>query len=355
MTDRKDVQISFCLPVYNVREYLDACIRSIYAQNITDFEIICVDDASTDGSREELEKIAENHKEILVLYNETNRGIGYTRNRAIKSSAGKYIWFVDADDMLVPDTAGLYLDVAEKTGADAVLGKCISFPEDVEVLPRFSGSGSYKTVGFADPDQFYSIGSRGLVCFGVWTGIFRRAFLLENDVFFHEEIEALEEYTFYVEFGVKSPRVTSVDHYGYYYRLRASSASHESAKLRKLPEAAKTVLRVMEKLCVSCPRYEYTIRANMAKIERWVETCLVRLSDTDYVKKTLRYFKEKGFYPHARGLAAYMVKPQGRCRMLRTVFYRALRIEPFFWTIHYVLKIFGFFRRRGNRTGIEKG
>ena len=355
MTDRKDVQISFCLPVYNVREYLDACIRSIYEQNIADFEIICVDDASTDGSREELERIAENHREILVLHNESNLGIGYARNRAIKNCAGKYIWFVDADDMLVPDTAGLYLDIAEKTGADAVLGKCIVLSDPENALPSFSGSDSFKTVDFSDPDQFYGVATSGRVCFGVWTGLFRRAFLLENDVFFHEEIEALEEYTFYVEFGVKLPRVVSVDHYGYYYRLRASSASHESAKLRKVPEAAKTVLYIMEKLLVSYPRYEYTIRANMARIERSTETCLVRFSDTDYVKKTLRYFKEKGFYPHSSSLAAYMMKPQGRCRMLRTVFYRALRIEPFFWTIHYVLKIFRFFRRRGNRTGIEKG
>ncbi len=129
------VQISFCIPVYNVKDYIGACIHSIYAQNLLYFEIICVDDCSTDGSLEELKRIAENHQEITVLSNASNRGIGYTRNRAIQNSTGKYLWFVDADDMLVPDTAGLYYEIAEKTRADVVLGKCICIPKSSESCP----------------------------------------------------------------------------------------------------------------------------------------------------------------------------------------------------------------------------
>ena len=347
---QQNVQISFCLPVYNVKEYIGECIRSIYEQNLSSFEIICVDDGSTDGSREELERIAENHREMIILRNESNKGIGYARNRALKRSAGKYIWFVDADDMLVPNTAGLYIDIAEQTQADAVLGKCISFSESTTVLPAASGSDHYRIVDFSDPDQFYSVGRSGIVCFGVWVGLFNRAFLVENGVFFREEIRALEEFTFYVEFGVKARRVASVDHYGYYYRLRAASASHGGADLMNVPEAAKTVLRIMESLCLTHSAYAYSIRVNMAKMERYVETCLARSQDTRYVRETLKYFKERGYYPHSIGLPAYMLKAGGRGGVKHAAMVWALRIEPFFWMIHYACKLRRFLKCRGRRV-----
>ena len=288
MSNTHEVQISFCLPVYNVKEYIEACIRSIYEQKLTSFEIICVDDCSTDGSREELERIAEMHHEIVVLYNDSNRGIGYSRNKAIRHSAGKYIWFVDADDMLVPNTVGLYLDIAEKTSADAVLGKCISFSGSAEALPPAVGTDRCEMVDFTDPDQYYSIGRTGYPCFGVWVGIFRRSFLLENEVFFRENIRALEEFTFYVEFGVKAKRVASVDHFGYYYRIRTDSVSHSRDSLKIVPEAAKTVLPFLESLCMTYPAYERSIRVNMTKIVKYVEYCLVRSRDTQYTRKTLK-------------------------------------------------------------------
>lgn len=347
---QQNVQISFCLPVYNVKEYIRECIRSIYEQNLSSFEIICVDDGSSDGSCEELEKIAKIHPEMTVLHNESNRGIGYTRNKAIKHSTGKYIWFVDADDMLVPDTAGLYYDVAEKTQADAVLGRAVSFSESMAVPPTVVGSDDYKIVDFSDPDHFYSTGSRGYVCFGVWAGIFRRKFLTENDLFFYEDIRALEEFMFYVEFGIKASRVISIDHYGYYYRLRADSVSHEKASLKNVPEAAKTVLCILEDLCRTHSAYAYSILVNMAKIERYAEICLIRLSDTGYVRQTLKLFQKQGFYPHRTDLPAYMLKPQGHGRIIRAVIYRALRIKPFFWTMHYAYKLCRFLKQRMHKA-----
>ncbi len=339
----RDVGISFCIPVYNVKAYLEACIESIYAQGISNFEIICVDDCSTDGSREELERIAENRREIVVLRNDANSGIGYSRNRAIRRSAGKYIWFVDADDMLVPNSAGLYLDIAEKTGADAVLGKCMGFTDSTEALPAFTGSDSCKMVDFSDPDQYYSIGRTGYPCFGVWVGIFRRAFLMENEVYFHEEIRALEEFTFYVEFGVKAKRVASVDHYGYYYRVRPASASHGKESLKNVPEAAKTVLPAMKRLCERYPAYERSIRVNMAKITKYAEYCLAHSPDTQYVRATLGFLKEQGFYPHSLGDSAYLLRDGSRRKWILS---RAWRIEPCFWAIHYACKFRGFLRKQ---------
>lgn len=344
---RQDVQISFCLPVYNVKEYLDACIRSIYRQNLSGFEIICVDDGSTDGSGEELERIAALHQEIVVLHNGSNRGIGYSRNEAIQKSVGKYLWFVDADDMLAPDTANLYLDVAEKTDADVVLGRCVGFSQSDESLPHDTGTDHYEAVSFSDPDRFYSRSARGYVCFGVWAGIFRRAFLAENGLFFREDIRSLEECTFYAQFGVKAKRVVSVDHFGYYYRHRNDSVSHGEKRLFYVAEAAKTVLGLMEELRLSHPDFDESLRILMTRIERNTEYCLVRIPDAAYVRETLRLLKEKGFYPHGVGSKAYMLRDQNaKLRVLR----RALRMEPFFWMIHACYRLRRFLGKRGKST-----
>ena len=77
------MRISFCIPVYNAKSYLASCIESIYAQNIDQFEIICVDDCSTDGSFELLNDLCAKYPELVVKRNETNRGISYARNLAL--------------------------------------------------------------------------------------------------------------------------------------------------------------------------------------------------------------------------------------------------------------------------------
>lgn len=263
------------------------------------------------------------------------------------------IWFADADDLLVPDTAALYLDIAEKTRSDIVLGKCISFSESSEVLPTAVGTDHYKIVDFSDPDQFYSTEKSGAVCFGVWVGIFRRDFLIENDVFFREEIRALEEFMFYVEAGVKARRVASVDHYGYYYRLRTTSASHEKACLKNVPEAGKTVLPIMEDLCSAHSEYAHSIQVSMSKIERYAERCLVR-SDTAYIRQTLSFYRRKSFYPHRVDLHAYMLKTRENGGIKRAVINWALRIEPLFWIMHYAYKLRQLLKRREKEAGERK-
>ena len=322
--------ISFCIPAYNVREYLPSCIESIYKQNLTQFEIICVDDCSTDGSSELLHDLSAKYPELVVKRNETNMGISCSRNLALKMSRGKYVWFVDSDDMLVPDTVKTYLSIAEKESADAVLGTVIGFRDGS--LPEYKkGTDKYHPVSFSNMDDFYPKRPSGYPCFGVWLGVFNRSFLLTNNIWFRENLSVYEDYTFYFEFGMASKRVIRVDHYGYYYRVRENSASHmDRNKLMKRGfECSKQVLAIYEDYRDRCtPKLQETYDLHVFIMKRLSIRCLSRIDDNNYVKEGLQYLKKEGLYPFEYDdRADFSEKLNWKVKMFR----RLLTKEQSFW------------------------
>ncbi len=97
----KNELISVIVPIYNVVDYLDRCINSIINQTYTNIEIIVVDDGSTDGSFEKINKFKEVDERVIVIKKE-NGGVSSARNEGLKIASGEYIGFVDADDYIHP-------------------------------------------------------------------------------------------------------------------------------------------------------------------------------------------------------------------------------------------------------------
>ena len=93
-------KVSIIVPVYNTEKYLSKCLDSILEQTLSDFEIICVDDCSTDNSIKILEEYQNKDSRIKVLKNEENKGQGYSRNKALECVQGDYIGFIDSDDTI---------------------------------------------------------------------------------------------------------------------------------------------------------------------------------------------------------------------------------------------------------------
>ncbi len=96
------IDISIIVPVYNVERYLESSLTSLIDQSFTNFEVLCIDDGSTDGSLEILRKFQAKDKRFKIL-TQSNMGAGSARNLGIKSAKGKYILFVDSDDQLESD------------------------------------------------------------------------------------------------------------------------------------------------------------------------------------------------------------------------------------------------------------
>ncbi len=110
--------MSIILPVYNGEPYLDRAIASVLAQTMPDWELLLLDDASTDGSFRRMQVWAARDGRIRVLRNACNLGVADTRNRGMEAAAGAYIAFLDSDDLWRADKLERQVAVLERTGLD---------------------------------------------------------------------------------------------------------------------------------------------------------------------------------------------------------------------------------------------
>jgi glycosyltransferase involved in cell wall biosynthesis len=129
--------VSVVVPVYNKAPFLAACLESILAQTVTSLELICVDDGSTDGSSEIIDRFAANEC-VRVIRQERNRGAAVARNAGLDVARGEFVQFVDADDLLAPDALRVLSVAARTDGVEIVRGGIVGFrssaPEADRVL-----------------------------------------------------------------------------------------------------------------------------------------------------------------------------------------------------------------------------
>lgn len=111
-------QISIILPVYNAERYINRTITSILQQTYTDFELIAIDDCSTDSSLQKLKEWETKDRRIKVLTNTHNLGVADTRNKGTATAKGMYICFIDSDDTWHSDKLAQQLEWMQRTGSD---------------------------------------------------------------------------------------------------------------------------------------------------------------------------------------------------------------------------------------------
>ncbi len=115
------VSISIIMPVYNVAKYLEECINSVLKQTYTDFELLCINDASTDATLEILQKFQTKDSRIKILSNAERQGAAYSRNRGMKEATGQFLAFLDGDDIYDEDMYNTAYHVAVENNADIVM------------------------------------------------------------------------------------------------------------------------------------------------------------------------------------------------------------------------------------------
>ncbi len=115
------MKISIIIPVFNKAEYIEACLLSLLRQDFDDFEIVAVDDGSTDRSGEICDRMAQTDRRIRVFH-QSNGGVTAARRFGVEQSHGRYIMFVDSDDELLPHALQTMYKTIEETRADEVIG-----------------------------------------------------------------------------------------------------------------------------------------------------------------------------------------------------------------------------------------
>lgn len=151
------MDISFCLPVFNVENYLEESISSIIkltydlqGTSRVSYEILCVDDGSTDRSLEVLAQLSAKHNQIRIIH-QGNMGVSSARNVLIDNAKGEYIWFVDPDDILISEAVIPFLEAASSNDADMILGDYLRFSDGEknradEIPPNWGGTDGYTII-----------------------------------------------------------------------------------------------------------------------------------------------------------------------------------------------------------------
>jgi glycosyltransferase involved in cell wall biosynthesis len=125
--------ISIIIPTYNASQYLDACLQSCLLQTHSDFEIIAVNDGSTDNSKEILEKYAQKDHRITVVSQE-NGGLPHARETGLANAKGEYVFFLDSDDTITPNALEMLWKQAQICNSDIIVGRMISVLESGKII-----------------------------------------------------------------------------------------------------------------------------------------------------------------------------------------------------------------------------
>lgn len=176
------MKLSIIIPVYNTANYLERCVNSCLNQNIKkdDYEIILINDGSTDNSLQLIRKTAEN-KINVSYYTQENRGLSETRNRGVRLAKGDYVWFVDSDDWIRENTLKDILDKCIKLDLDAFqLGACNVLESKKKRI--YTVIENQVSTGL----ELMSLKNKFYVC--VPFTIYRRQFLIDNDLYFYPRI-----------------------------------------------------------------------------------------------------------------------------------------------------------------------
>ena len=131
-------KISLIIPVYNVEKYIDSCLQSCINQTLKDIEIICIDDFSTDSSLKIIKNFADNDNRICIINHESNLKLGAARNSGVNIAKGKYIWFIDSDDIIPLDSCEILYNSMTNNDVDIIRFNMLNFiNNDLSRLGRF--------------------------------------------------------------------------------------------------------------------------------------------------------------------------------------------------------------------------
>ena len=219
------MRISYILPCYNVGRFITATLDSIYAQEMAedDFEVICVNDCSTDDTREKIAAVAARHGNLTLLDQPRNLYSGAARNRGLEVAKGEYIWFVDADDMIKPRSASYLLGQAERDNLDILLFNYDEF-RDGEPGRFLEHDDIFRETDIQDGCRFVEkeFGGRLSQLSLLWLRLVRRDHIERYGIRF-PDLYISQDCPFAWESLLRAKRVRAIP--GRYYDFRSSAGS----------------------------------------------------------------------------------------------------------------------------------
>lgn len=240
--------ISVVIPCYNCMRYIDQTLLSLEQQTQKDFEVICINDGSTDGTLQRLEQWQQKGSLRLRIIDQPNGGVSRARNRGIEETTGEYLLFLDSDDIIHPEFVSVMLNAIIQSEADTAYCR---LTRDLDKLQKVDAHCAYvqHTQEQAMHDLLFCMGSYSFCCY-----VYRMQILRQNRIFFTEGLTHFEDREFNWKYLAHCKNAAWLDIPLYGYRESDTSVVRAPITWERIQSGADAVARVETYLRVQeCP------------------------------------------------------------------------------------------------------
>lgn len=256
-------KLSIIMPVYNVEEYLGESIESILQQTFKDFELILINDGSTDNSGEICEKYSKLDNRIRVMHKE-NSGAGSARNYGIMNSTGEFLAFVDSDDTIECNMYKTMIDIALKEESDIVVCgyKEIDYlmnNEKINTTPLGNDNEiesdeiKEKVEEFLKKNQILGYAS-------LFNKIYKREVIIRNNLFLNEDMKFAEDLSFNISVLMKIKKINAINEPFYNCRrINSNSIMNSSPNLHQIFQSREIMLQIISSSGITSEVYRYCL------------------------------------------------------------------------------------------------
>lgn len=215
------IKLSIILPFYNVEQYIEECIRSLYNQDISleEYEVICVNDCSPDNSVDVVKRLQKEFSNFILIEHLENKKLGGARNTGLKYAKGDYIWFVDSDDMIKPNSLGLIIKYITSNNLDFLHFGWDEF-NDVHLIESDKIQSTDILTG---TELFFNerfVWWKNHIT--AWCKVYKKSFLIENNIHFAEYI-MYEDNDYALKVYSSAKRCMHISENLYLYRVNNDS------------------------------------------------------------------------------------------------------------------------------------
>jgi len=306
--------VSVVIPVFNVENYLEKCLDSVIGQAYKKIEIIAINDGSTDRSPEILESYKNRFPNMKVIH-QGNSGISEARNRGIEVAEGKYIYFLDSDDYILPDTIGNLVDAMETNKLDLIRFGAEPFLDGAEYkdfdrnlydFQRFFRQGK-----IYEKEEFLKATIRGFSP-SPCLYLLRRDLLIKNELRFFPGIMHEDE-LFSLQVYLNTNRAMYDPHFYYKRRYRAGSIMTSQRSQEKIKKSFDSYCHLVNLVAELYPIYRGNLERKLIKsrIRSLYIGLYYKNVDTNYKRKKIEELKgiskvEKIYYTQSYKLKNFV-------------------------------------------------
>ena len=242
--------LSIVMPVFNVAPYLDTSIQSVLMQDFEDFELIIVDDASTDNGRQviEMHRALDDRIRVIELDHNTLGGAGVPSNLGIRAARGKYIAFVDSDDWVTKSAFGRLIELAEANDAELVIGDFRTFDENDRSFADAYDGDRWRNIPLEQVISASSHPSLLRLSPVPWRKLYRADFVRENHVLYPEGDYFYEDNPLHWHVLSRAERIVACEEIVSYHRMAREGQTMGAFeyKLGAIASHANTILESLK-------------------------------------------------------------------------------------------------------------